>query len=200
VFRLDASGWTPTAISQATGISVSTIKRWLGRGPELILASALRRPTCDGSSDCSVVREAPHDHYAYLLGQYLGDGHVVRTANGVYRLEITCCATYTNIIEECAEAIARVLLFSLPFSSTAACDPAGRQLATGDRLQRLRRQAAKRGSSGRVRRTEVMNGVPGAGLEPARPFGQWILSPSRMPFRHPGSAGAAYLRPRVTRR
>ena len=28
--------------------------------------------------------------------------------------------------------------------------------------------------------------VPGAGLEPARPFGQWILSPSRLPFRHPG--------------
>ena len=28
--------------------------------------------------------------------------------------------------------------------------------------------------------------VPGAGFEPARPFGQWILSPPRLPFRHPG--------------
>ncbi len=28
--------------------------------------------------------------------------------------------------------------------------------------------------------------VPGAGLEPARPFGQGILSPLRLPFRHPG--------------
>ena len=28
--------------------------------------------------------------------------------------------------------------------------------------------------------------VPGAGLEPATPNGGWILSPLRMPFRHPG--------------
>ena len=28
--------------------------------------------------------------------------------------------------------------------------------------------------------------VPGAGLEPARPCGQRILSPLRLPFRHPG--------------
>ena len=32
----------------------------------------------------------------------------------------------------------------------------------------------------------LQKAVPGAGLEPARPFGQWILSPSRLPFRHPG--------------
>lgn len=29
--------------------------------------------------------------------------------------------------------------------------------------------------------------VPGAGLEPARPIGQRILSPLRLPFRHPGT-------------
>jgi hypothetical protein len=29
--------------------------------------------------------------------------------------------------------------------------------------------------------------VPGAGLEPARPYGQGILSPKRLPFRHPGA-------------
>ena len=28
--------------------------------------------------------------------------------------------------------------------------------------------------------------VPGAGLEPARAFAQRILSPLRLPFRHPG--------------
>lgn len=28
--------------------------------------------------------------------------------------------------------------------------------------------------------------VPRAGFEPARPFGQRILSPLRLPFRHPG--------------
>ena len=33
--------------------------------------------------------------------------------------------------------------------------------------------------------------VPGAGLEPARPCGQGILSPLRLPFRHPGFDEAA---------
>ena len=28
--------------------------------------------------------------------------------------------------------------------------------------------------------------VPGEGFEPSRPFGQRILSPQRLPFRHPG--------------
>ncbi len=31
--------------------------------------------------------------------------------------------------------------------------------------------------------------VPGVGLEPTRPFGQRILSPPRLPFRHPGQSG-----------
>jgi hypothetical protein len=32
--------------------------------------------------------------------------------------------------------------------------------------------------------------VPRAGLEPARPHGQQILSLARLPFRHPGSVPA----------
>jgi hypothetical protein len=28
--------------------------------------------------------------------------------------------------------------------------------------------------------------MPGAGIEPALPFGNRILSPKRLPFRHPG--------------
>jgi hypothetical protein len=34
--------------------------------------------------------------------------------------------------------------------------------------------------------------VPRAGLEPARPCGQRILSPLRLPFRHPGAASPLY--------
>jgi len=36
--------------------------------------------------------------------------------------------------------------------------------------------------------------VPGAGLEPARPYGQGILSPQRLPFRHPGDTSHFDLR------
>lgn len=34
--------------------------------------------------------------------------------------------------------------------------------------------------------------VPGAGFEPARPYGQWILNPSCLPFHHPGQAVTPY--------
>ena len=34
--------------------------------------------------------------------------------------------------------------------------------------------------------------VPGAGLEPARPFGQRLLRPPRLPFRHPGENARSY--------
>lgn len=34
--------------------------------------------------------------------------------------------------------------------------------------------------------------VPGVGLEPTRPFGQRILSPPRLPFRHPGERVKLY--------
>jgi hypothetical protein len=36
--------------------------------------------------------------------------------------------------------------------------------------------------------------VPRAGVEPARPYGQRILSPQRLPFRHPGTRAKIALR------
>ena len=38
--------------------------------------------------------------------------------------------------------------------------------------------------------------VPRAGVEPARPFGQRILSPQRLPFRHPGMSSVNRIIPR----
>ncbi len=38
--------------------------------------------------------------------------------------------------------------------------------------------------------------VPRAGVEPARPFGQRILSPQRLPFRHPGMLSVALTIPK----
>ena len=37
--------------------------------------------------------------------------------------------------------------------------------------------------------------VPRAGVEPARPFGQRILSPQRLPFRHPGMLSVGRILP-----
>ena len=41
--------------------------------------------------------------------------------------------------------------------------------------------------------------VPGEGFEPSRPCGQWILNPSRLPFRHPGECEILCGRERMNR-
>jgi hypothetical protein len=109
VFRLREAGRTPTDIACATGVSLSEVRRWLDTD-ELDLVGARGRSTdCDGPFGCSRRRELADQPYAYLLGQYLGDGHIVHNHRGVYRLEIACCATYPDIVEECATAIQGVL-------------------------------------------------------------------------------------------
>ena len=47
----------------------------------------------------------PHDRYSYLLGLYLGDGHVAQP-NRSYQLRIVLDGIYPLIIDECADAIA----------------------------------------------------------------------------------------------
>ena len=46
--------------------------------------------------------------YSYLLGMYLGDGHIVHTRRS-FRLEIACDPKYPGIIEEAMTALRRVL-------------------------------------------------------------------------------------------
>lgn len=46
--------------------------------------------------------------YAYLLGLYLGDGHISLHRRGVYHLRITLDARYGQIVAEAAQAMALV--------------------------------------------------------------------------------------------
>jgi hypothetical protein len=45
-------------------------------------------------------------------------------------------------------------------------------------------------STALVIRAVIGGSVPGAGLEPARPLGQRLLRPPRLPFRHPGRSAS----------
>jgi hypothetical protein len=47
--------------------------------------------------------------YSYLLGLYLGDGHIVAMRNGVLKLQIYCCDLYPALIQACESAIAAVM-------------------------------------------------------------------------------------------
>jgi hypothetical protein len=109
VFRLNALGLSISAIAASTDVTTTTIKRWLRRDEESVVGSRGRSAHRHCAQGCNLVRDAPPAPYAFLLGMYLGDGHIVHNHRGVYRLEIACCAGYPRIIDECADAVADVL-------------------------------------------------------------------------------------------
>jgi len=106
-FDLSAGGSTPRAIAEDLGVSPSSVRRWLARGPAAITpARVLNEDDCPGG--CGR-RGGAGAGYSYLLGQYLGDGWIGSNwPRGVHRLEIACCADYPGIIAEVEQAIGAV--------------------------------------------------------------------------------------------
>ena len=100
--QLLASGFTIAEVHRQTGIPQSTLGHWK-KNPEK--AASYTPPSCPRCHDRALDGAA----YAYLLGLYLGDGHLARQRNGVYRLEIACCDTWPGLIEAAAEAVAATL-------------------------------------------------------------------------------------------
>jgi transcriptional regulator with XRE-family HTH domain len=94
VFALRRDGYTQAEIAVVVGIGQSTVGRWLRSDELAVLRSPMRQRSdrlCPGL--CPRRSDVPGSDYAYLLGQYLGDGTLVPTGRGVYRLFITCCAS-----------------------------------------------------------------------------------------------------------
>src|ERR1700761_6962426 len=76
--RLSAQGLVDREVAQITGVSIGAVQKWR-TGRRRTREKELRHsncPRCDG---------APLDEpaYAYLLGLYLGDGHITRHRRGV---------------------------------------------------------------------------------------------------------------------
>jgi hypothetical protein len=102
VKALANEGLNHCEIARATGIPRGTVRDWLtGRKPR-----HARRDSCPACG------HPPHDFdllpgasYAYLLGMYLGDGCISKGPRDVYRLRISLCTDYPNIMSECIEAI-----------------------------------------------------------------------------------------------
>ncbi len=109
-FALADLGMTHQHIADTLDISQTTVSRWLRLGLEATANAPTRqRALNDCPHHCPLVLAAPPAAYAYLLGQYLGDGTIVLTRRGVYRLFITCCAAYPAIVGECVAALEAVL-------------------------------------------------------------------------------------------
>jgi hypothetical protein len=106
VERLFEAGWNNCQIARSTGIPLSTIWNWRhGLTPTHSRTGVGKRPSgcprCDG---------APLDEaaYAYLLGLYLGDGHIV-VGPRANRLSIYQDERYSHLVSLAGTAIDRVL-------------------------------------------------------------------------------------------
>ncbi|SFN24468.1 hypothetical protein [Actinomadura madurae] len=100
--RLLGSGFTIAEVHRQTGIPKSTLGNWK-KHPEK--AASHTPPLCPRCHDQGLDTTA----YSYLLGLYLGDGHLARQRNGVYRLEIACADAWPGLIDMAADAVGAVL-------------------------------------------------------------------------------------------
>ena len=101
VLWLASVGWSASDIARVSGIPRLTVRDWMvGKGSHLG-RSPTRCPVCSGQLGEVTTRD-----YAYLFGQYLGDGMLTPYPRGVWRLRIFTASAYPGIIEECASAMA----------------------------------------------------------------------------------------------
>jgi len=97
-------------IARKTGVSHTRVRQWIAQGPDAVLNSPMRRGAdrhdrALSSAHCPLVQNLDPRAYAYLLGMYLGDGHITNEPNGARRLRITLDDKYPEIMSECADAV-----------------------------------------------------------------------------------------------
>jgi hypothetical protein len=106
VLDLVGASKSDSEVARLTGIPRTTVRDWR-RGSR---ASIERRPA--SSQRCLYTHEfsrLPSSEYAYLLGEYLGDGYLARCRGGVWQLRISTDALYPGIIRECGLAMEAIM-------------------------------------------------------------------------------------------
>lgn len=110
ILRLWEDGRNKSEIEQETGIPRATVRDCIKRYGNLETLEAKAQeeltPILLSVLEGKVVGNYTHLHatYTYLLGLYLGDGHIVKVRN-VHRLRIFLDVRYPNIISQCAQAM-----------------------------------------------------------------------------------------------
>jgi hypothetical protein len=106
VLALCLSGVSTREVAQATGIPESTIGHWR-RGDR-------RKPGPRGAAPCPRCHEGTlGESYSYLLGAYLGDGHITRSRRDVHALSVFCSDDYPGIMDDVETAMHSVLAVSV---------------------------------------------------------------------------------------
>jgi hypothetical protein len=110
VFELWELGWSKAAIARTTGVSRAQVRSWIEVGIDAVLASPMRAGHSHAAPhDCELRERVDGRAYAYLLGQYLGDGCLSHHPRGVAKLRIFTCDDYPDIRSECIAAIQTVM-------------------------------------------------------------------------------------------
>jgi hypothetical protein len=114
---MHADGVPFTEIHRRLGLSRNTVACWLyrRRGGGLDREAA-RCPIC--ARPARTVDDAPA--YAYLLGQYPGDGHLLMTQR-VPLLTVMCDLRYPGVIHEVGRAMTAVGARSVGFQERVGC-------------------------------------------------------------------------------
>ena len=97
---LVAQGRSLNSVSKETGISRATIRSWR----TCIEPRKRQGLACPRCQDEPAPLEEPAA-YAYLLGLYLGDGHISTNRRGVYAMRIVLDQAWPGIIDACEAAL-----------------------------------------------------------------------------------------------
>jgi hypothetical protein len=105
---LSAIGILDRENARICGISIKSIRNWRSGRRHLPTERNRQCPLCHG-------RSMDGSAYAYLLGLYLGDGHITRGRRDVYALWIACCDDWPGLMAAARRAMSDVMPMSSVF-------------------------------------------------------------------------------------
>jgi hypothetical protein len=110
--RLSDSGVLDREIAQIFGVSIAAIRHWRAGRRRAVSGPAGLRATA-----CPLCYPKPIDEpaYAYLLGLYLGDGHIAHGRRDVYALTIACSDDWPGLMDAAQQAMSAVMPMSRVF-------------------------------------------------------------------------------------
>jgi hypothetical protein len=107
---LSLQGLSDREVGRITGIPLGTVRKWRTgkrRSPDK------PRRLCCARCDGLPLDEAA---YSYLLGLYLGDGHISRQRRDVFALSIFCADAWPGLIAAAKQAVHEVMPISSVFT------------------------------------------------------------------------------------
>jgi hypothetical protein len=106
--ELHGLGHNTSHVARELRVSRAAVRDWTSNPQQH--TERVTKVASHDQAGCSLLLGAHRPEYAYLLGQYLGDGCISAMGpRGVFRLRIQTCDDYPNIRQRCEDAIAVVM-------------------------------------------------------------------------------------------